>query len=530
MLVIAIDLAINISGLLFLIFMMVVYFSKKNMNNIDNVLYRLMLIFNFCNSFFHVFFLVAEWYAIKNHLLVSSLIKSYWVPLQCYGVIMLFYIYITLKDDDKDFIIKLNQPERKKKLYLYLCIGIAIISALMIFLPLDLTFNEEGIVILMAGPCTAMFYVMLIVLYLYVIYALFVFRKKTNKSKALTFKIMFIFLTGGFILSAMYPQLCVTEFLLIIISYLMFHTIENPDLKLVNQLKLAKEQAEKSSNAKSEFLASMSHELRTPLNAIVGLSGIIKDSSTDMDSRSDAADIFNSSTKLLELVDGILDINKLESNEMEVVEKQYNPLQLFENCIKSAKVRLGNKPIELRTSYSEDIPSTLFGDSDKIKIILNNLLSNAVKYTESGMIKLAVDAFVVKDKCNLTFTVSDTGRGIPEEHIQNLFTKFYRMDEDKDSDIEGTGLGLSITKSVVELLDGKINVSSVFGEGTTFTVNVSQKLLEEENSVVEDKVQEPVVQESKPAEVNIVETPTQVTPVQESTAVEENKEERIEVL
>lgn len=480
MMTIAVDFAVNITGLLFLIFMMVVYFSKKNINNIDNTLFKLLLIFNFLNSFIHIFFLLFQWYSIRNDFLLLLIIRGYWIPIQCYIFVMVFYLFITLKSDDTDFINRIIT--NKKKFYIYLWGTLGLVILIFTFAPLSLIYDKSGFLLGMSGAATVLFYLFLIVFYLIVLISLFIFRKKNTKEKILPFKVLMVFLTVGFILSMMYPQLCVTEFLITIISYLMFHTIENPDLKLVNQLTLAKNEAEKASNAKSEFLSSMSHELRTPLNAIVGLSGMIKDNSMDPDSRNDAADIYKASNNLLELVDGILDVNKLESNEMEIIEKKYNLREVLEGVVRSTNIRIGEKELELKTSFSNDIPEYLLGDSDKIKIILNNLLCNAVKYTNTGYIKLSVDAFTNKDKCNLTFSVSDTGRGIPEDKVDNLFTKFYRLEEDKDSDIEGTGLGLSITKSLVELMNGKINVQSVYGEGSTFTVTLSQKIIEEDNN------------------------------------------------
>ena len=480
MITIAVDFAVNITGLLFLIFMMVVYFSKKNMNNIDNMLFKLLLLFNFLNSFIHIFFLLFQWYQIRNDALLLLIIRGYWIPIQCYLVVMTFYLLFALKGSDPDFNNKLLA--NKKKFYIYLWGSLGIITITFAFCPINLVYDNNGILAGMTGFGTILFYLFLIIFYLMVLVSLIIFRKKNTKEKILPFKVLAIFLTAGFILSAMYPQLCVTEFLITILSYLMFHTIENPDLKLVNQLTLAKNEAEKASNAKSEFLSSMSHELRTPLNAIVGLSTMIKDNSTDPDSRNDAADIYKASSNLLELVDGILDVNKLESNQMEIVENKYNLRDVLDSVVRSTNIRIGNKQLELKTSFSEDIPNYLYGDSEKIKIILNQLLSNAVKYTESGFIKLSVDAFTNKDKCNLTFTVSDPGRGIPEDKIENLFTKFYRLDEDKDSDIEGTGLGLSITKSLVELLNGKVNVNSTYGEGSTFTVTISQMVFIEDNN------------------------------------------------
>ncbi|MDO4996823.1 MAG: ATP-binding protein [Bacilli bacterium] len=480
MLEVAVNLAVNGSSLLFLIFMMVIYFSKKNMNNIDNTLYKLLLVFNFLNSFIHIFFLLAQWFGICDINTIKLLIRGYWIPNQCFGVVLIFYVFLALKGENKEFIEKLNN--NKKTFFLLLLMGCLLVTCLMSFSPFDITFTKENTVENINGLATVFFSITFIVLLILIIITLIVNRNIENKKKMLPFKVLLVFIIGGFTLGFMYPMICITEFLLTIISYLMFHTIENPDLKLVNQLTLAKNEAEKASNAKSEFLSSMSHELRTPLNAIVGLSTMIKDNSTDPDSRNDAADIYKASSNLLELVDGILDVNKLESNQMEIVENKYNLRDVLDSVVRSANIRIGNKQLELKTSFSEDIPNYLYGDSEKIKIILNQLLSNAVKYTESGFIKLSVDAFTNKDKCNLTFTVSDTGRGIPEDKIENLFTKFYRLDEDKDSDIEGTGLGLSITKSLVELLNGKVSVNSVYGEGSTFTVTISQMVFIEDNN------------------------------------------------
>ena len=191
---------------------------------------------------------------------------------------------------------------------------------------------------------------------------------------------------------------------------------------------------------------------------------------------SDSRDIIVASQKLLELVDGILEINNLDSNNVEIVEEEYNPLEMFNNLVEKMSLRIGDKDIEFITNYSKDLPATLVGDSLKIKNILNNLLTNAIKYTESGMIKFDVNCMINKDKCNLIITVSDTGRGIAEDRIPGLFTKFNRLDSDKDSDIEGTGLGLAITKSLVDLMNGKISVNSVLGEGSTFVVNITQKM------------------------------------------------------
>ena len=131
---------------------------------------------------------------------------------------------------------------------------------------------------------------------------------------------------------------------------------------------------------------------------------------------------------------------------------------------------------------ADDIPTMLYGDREKVKVILDNILSNAVKYTDEGFIELNVSSLINKDKCNIKITVSDTGKGIKEEDMDKLYDRFYRSEENKDSDIEGTGLGLSITKSLIELMNGKITVNSSEGEGTTFLISITQSIPSLENN------------------------------------------------
>ena len=162
---------------------------------------------------------------------------------------------------------------------------------------------------------------------------------------------------------------------------------------------------------------------------------------------------------------------------MELVQVNYNLVNELNDLTRMIKIRIGEKPLEFINNYSEYLPNTLYGDKDKLKRIITNLLTNAVKYTENGKVTFSVDCQNNKNKCNLTITVSDTGRGMKEEQMSKLFTKFNRLEEDKDSDIEGTGLGLAITKSLVDLMDGKISVDSIDGVGTTFLVSISQDIV-----------------------------------------------------
>jgi CheY-like chemotaxis protein len=262
-------------------------------------------------------------------------------------------------------------------------------------------------------------------------------------------------------------------------------------MKMIEQLELAKSQAEKANRAKTDFLSSMSHEIRTPLNAIVGFSSCIEQADSLEEAKENACDIVSASNTLLEIVNGILDISKIEAGKIEITNSNYDTHELFDSTIKLAKARLGDKNLEFRVHIAEDIPETLYGDKMNLKKIMINLLTNAIKYTDEGYFDFKVHCIKTNDVCRLIISVEDSGRGIKSEDINKLFTKFTRMDENRNTTIEGTGLGLAITKQLVELMNGRIVVQSVYGKGSRFTVALDQRISNEvikEEKVVEQEL------------------------------------------
>lgn len=244
------------------------------------------------------------------------------------------------------------------------------------------------------------------------------------------------------------------------------------------------------------FYQVCSHEIRTPLNAIVGFSEDIQSrkSTADPEIVEDADYIMEASKTLLEIVGNILDINKIESNKMEITEVKYNYKETIEQLSKIDAIRIGEKNINFKINLAPDIPYELVGDKTHIKEIVNNLLTNAIKYTDEGEIELSTRCINKGNVCNLIISVRDTGRGIKAENINKLFTKFERLDAEKNSTTEGTGLGLAITKALVDMMGGKINVQSQFGKGSLFVVQIPQKIsqMTNPNQIVETPIKDQI--------------------------------------
>ena len=299
--------------------------------------------------------------------------------------------------------------------------------------------------------------------------------RKADKRYIPMFSMIFISLFL-IILYNINPYLIIISITLTFINYLMYFTIENPDVKLLEQVEIAKEQSDKANRAKTEFLSSMSHEIRTPLNAIVGFSDYIINAESLEEAKENAKDIVNASQTLLEIVNSILDISKIEAGKMEIVNTKYKAKETFESLAKLVTPKMNEKGLDFTYYIAPDIPNTLFGDAANIKKVVTNLLSNAYKYTEKGFVKYEVNCVNTNDLSKLIITVEDSGRGIKQDKIDKLFTKFQRLDEDKNTTIEGTGLGLAITKQLTELMGGKILVHTVYGQGSKFTIIITQKI------------------------------------------------------
>ena len=239
-----------------------------------------------------------------------------------------------------------------------------------------------------------------------------------------------------------------------------------------------KKEVEQIARSKDTFFANMSHEIRTPINTIIGLNEMILREDISDEIAENAINIQNASKMLLTTINDILDLSKLESGKMDIVPTQYEISSMFSDLVNLIWIRAHQKNLEFKVDIDPEIPSMLYGDEIRIKQVVTNMLTNAVKYTSSGSVTLSAKGErVAADQILLRISVQDTGMGIRKESLDDLFSSFKRVDESDNRNIEGTGLGLNISKQLIEMMGGKISVDSVYHQGSTFTVEVKQRIV-----------------------------------------------------
>lgn len=270
-------------------------------------------------------------------------------------------------------------------------------------------------------------------------------------------------------------------FMSLIVAEIVNSLITEQNHRLLDALrkeKRSQQEAEAANMAKSSFLANMSHEIRTPINAILGMNEMILREEKDPAIRGYAGNIQASGNSLLSIVSDVLDISKIESGKLEIIPVDYEVNSLISDCCNMAAGRAKAKELELLVECADNVPMKLCGDETHIRQIIVNLLTNAVKHTEKGTVKLIVSGRFTDGGFVLKVDVSDTGIGIAEENLPQLFTQFQRFDLQRNRNIEGTGLGLSIVKRLCDLMSGTITARSVLGSGSTFTVELPQKVVD----------------------------------------------------
>ena len=462
------NLYLPVTAFLLSFILLIIYFSKKRVHLMENNVYILMIFAILMDSAL-VSLLFYNYYTNYNPALVRLLNRLDYCFLFVWASSLMLYIFIITYKNKRNF------AKRYKM--------ISIITLVMNVFMTYIIFNSKIVLVvkdslhqIAQGPAINIS-IIFCLFYVFVSLLIVLLNIKRFTVKHLP---VFVIIFTAILIAIMFslnPYLIIISIGLTIDNFIMYFTIENPDIKLINELELAKVSLEKANNVKSEFLKSMSHEIRTPMNQIIGCSGILEtEEGLSEEGKETLSDLTGATNSLLDVCTGILNVSQIESGNVELTISEYNPQELLNEVIELNRKRIGNKDIKLKSNLKV-LPYKFYGDKDKVKQIVSNLLSNAIKYTEKGTVEIIANCTKDSDESNIgnfEIIVKDTGKGISKEDMSLIFDKFGRIE--KDSATLGLGLGLSITKSLVNIMGGTITADSELGKGSTFTCVLHERL------------------------------------------------------
>lgn len=480
-----IGIAVIITSLLYSIMVCITYSSKRKLNNIENKIYSFMLKINIIGLILELgcCFLVSH-KDVSSIISILNIVTNKIFLIYMLTWLFIFTLYIVLIsffDGEK------SKIEKRKKIILSFFISYIILILLLLILP-TYYFND-GIYVYSYGPSTNVIAIIggfSILLNFYCVIKKF---RDIEKKKYYPLFVLLLLMVFALILRNINPGLIFINSVFAFITVLMYFTIENPDVQMLEELSKSKEYAENSNNEKSIFLCKVTQRLREPLKEINRYSKealmendleVIKEKLKEIK--------YSSSTSLI-LVNDVLDISELENRKIGLGNHKYQPGNLCKGLSTITNIQLKEKSVEFRFNYDQSIPKYLSGDSLRLKQILSTLLENAIKHTEDGFIEFNVNSVIKHDICRLIFIVEDSGKGMKADQVNHLFDKS-EISHFENSNIDDSQKNLVFVKTLIDLIGGTITVNSEYGKGSKFMVVVDQKIIEEKDTQVTKAVKQ----------------------------------------
>ena len=468
------ELQLPLCAFFFSALLCIVFFSKERLNLIENKLYSVMIVTGLLDS---IIIILERILVISGN--INDVTPTIYLVLQITNKLD-FLVLIILTTCAFLYTLLITYPKVKPNINKWIKSTFlldAIVYLIILFSDVYLiTYNN---IISVSGSAIVITYV-LGGLYLIVsmLMAIINIKRLTRRHIPIMSAIfMFTFLIFIFRNN---PYIMVISIIIAFANYLMYFTIENPDIKMIDELTKAKTLVEKNNNDKSIFIFNTTQQIRNPLNMIEQKTEQILDYNLEEEVKEKVLDIRTCEQRISYILRGIMDVSTIDAKNIKIVSNQYKIGNILTEIKIRAKKEAEKKGLEFRTSIDEGMPEELYGDSIRLKQIINGIVSNAIKYTDKGFVELDVNSIVSFDICRLIISVKDSGIGVNADKINKLFQSKEDIELDK---VEGSDITLEVAKKMINLIGGTITVRSEKGRGSEFTIIVDQKIKTEENKI-----------------------------------------------
>lgn len=463
-------LTLTIGSIFFMLLLLIVYFSQNNNKTMETKLYKYMLITM-------MFLLLTEVvsstviYYLKDYSLKELAIRIHWLT----GIFCYYFLYLY----NITFVSDISVNSLKEYIFYNtrtkLVTAFTVVATIIYFF---VPFDSLDIVSYIPGPAAYYIIGYASIMVILIIGYTIIHGKGVSSRKKQAIYTQAILIIVVVLLQLLFKEIAFEAVGTSLQMFFLYFNIENPDIRNVQELEGIKEEIDKSNKTKTDFLSNMSNEIVHPMNTIIKCSKLIlkEKSYSEIETRDYIKEISIAGGNLLNIIDNILDISALESNNEILEEKEYSLVNIIKDLVNIVNTKIGEKPVEFILNVDEKIPTRLYGDHNKLYQILLNFLTNAIEYTEVGKIKLTITSEITNEDCLLTMKVSDTGCGIKEEEqakINSIFSK----NNTSSKNVDSSNFGLTIVKKYADMMSGKVSMESEYGAGSIFQIVVKQKII-----------------------------------------------------